>query len=143
MIKLKRIYEPPGPQDGFRILVDRLWPRGVSKSKGAVNLWLKEIAPSSELRGWFAHEPRKWEIFKKRYAKELESRRDLLRQIRRAERDSGTVTLLYAAKDRGRNNAVALKEFLRNAPRHRESFPRNWESSFSAAPRPQDRRSGD
>lgn len=117
MIKLKRIYEPPGPQDGFRILVDRLWPRGVSKSKSAVNLWLKEIAPSNELRAWFGHEPRKWETFKRRYEEELELRRELLRQIRRAERDNGTVTLLYAARDRNRNNAVALKDVLRKAPR--------------------------
>ena len=112
MIKTKRIYESPAKEDGFRILVDRLWPRGVQKEKAKIDLWLKEIAPSDDLRKWFAHDPQKWEEFKKKYAKELATKEGLLNEIRQTEKEKGTVTLLYSARDTERNNAVALKIIL-------------------------------
>jgi uncharacterized protein YeaO (DUF488 family) len=112
MIKTKRIYESPAEEDGFRILVDRLWPRGVQKEKAKIDLWLKEIAPSDDLRKWFAHDPQKWEEFKKKYAKELATKQGLLNEIRQKEKEKGTVTFLYSAKDTEHNNAVALKTIL-------------------------------
>ncbi len=112
MINIKRIYEKPEKTDGFRILVDRLWPRGVSKEKAKINLWLKEIAPSNELRKWFSHEPKKWDLFKKRYTKELESNHDLIKEIKSVEKKEKKVTLLYAARDQEHNEAVLLKEIL-------------------------------
>ncbi len=110
MIKIKRPYQPPEETDGFRILVDRLWPRGVSKEKAKVDLWLKEIAPSDDLRKWFAHDPEKWSQFQKRYREELKNKNSLLSTIRDLEKENGTVTLVYAAKDEKHNNAVVLKE---------------------------------
>ena len=112
MIKTKRIYESPAEEDGFRILVDRLWPRGVQKEKAKIDLWLKEIPPSDDLRKWFAHDPQKWEEFKKKYAKELATKQGLLNEIRQIEKEKGTVTFLYSAKDTEHNNAVALKTIL-------------------------------
>jgi uncharacterized protein YeaO (DUF488 family) len=112
MIKTKRIYESPAGEDGFRILVDRLWPRGVQKEKAKIDLWLKEITPSDELRKWFAHDPRKWEEFKKKYEKELNAKQELLNEVRRTEKEKGTITFLYSAKDTEHNNAVALKTLL-------------------------------
>jgi uncharacterized protein YeaO (DUF488 family) len=112
MIKTKRIYESPAEEDGFRILVDRLWPRGMQKEKAKIDLWLKEIAPSDDLRKWFAHDPQKWEEFKKKYAKELATKQGLLNEIRQIEKEKGTVTFLYSAKDTEHNNAVALKTIL-------------------------------
>jgi len=112
MIKIKRIYESAAEEDGFRILVDRLWPRGIKKEKAKIDLWLKEVAPSDELRKWFSHEPEKWEEFKKRYAKELAANQPLLKEIRQLEEEKGTVTLLYSARDVEHNNAVALKAVL-------------------------------
>jgi uncharacterized protein YeaO (DUF488 family) len=112
MIKTKRIYESPAEEDGFRILVDRLWPRGVQKEKAKIDLRLKEIAPSDDLRKWFAHDPQKWEEFKKKYAKELATKQGLLNEIRQIEKEKGTVTFLYSAKDTEHNNAVALKTIL-------------------------------
>ena len=112
MIKTKRIYESPAEEDGFRILVDRLWPRGVQKEKAKIDLWLKEIAPSDDLRKWFAHESQKWEEFKKKYVKELATKEGLLNEIRQIEKEKGTVTFLYSAKDTEHNNAVALKTIL-------------------------------
>ncbi len=111
MIKVKRVYGEPDKNDGFRILVDRLWPRGLSKNKLKIDLWLKDIAPSDELRKWFAHDQKKWSWFKERYFKELNKkseRIDLI--IEKARR--GLVTLLYGAKDEKFNNAIALKEYL-------------------------------
>lgn len=110
MLFIKRIYDLPSDDDGFRILVDRLWPRGVSKEKAKIDLWLKEIAPSNELRKWFGHEPGKWVEFKRRYFDELKNNSavNLLRDYMK----KGRVTLLYSAKDEKYNNAVALKEFL-------------------------------
>ena len=111
MLKLKRIYQQAEPADGRRILVDRLWPRGMSKERARVDWWLKEIAPSDELRRWFAHDPSRWEGFQTRYRAELEARRPLLDELRAlAARE--TVTLLYAARDEEHNNAVLLKELL-------------------------------
>ncbi|MGD9787149.1 MAG: DUF488 domain-containing protein [Sulfuricellaceae bacterium] len=114
MLKLKRAYEPPTSDDGFRVLVDRLWPRGVSKDAARIGLWLKEAAPSDELRKWFGHDPARWEEFKRRYFLELarnpEALAPLLGEVRR-----GPVTLVYAAKDETHNNAVALKAFIESA----------------------------
>ncbi|MBX5328233.1 MAG: DUF488 domain-containing protein [Candidatus Bathyarchaeota archaeon] len=115
MIKIKRVYDAPSKEDGYRILVDRLWPRGLSKEKANVDLWLREIAPSDELRKRFCHDPVKWEEFKEKYAEELERKRDLLRKIKQIEEEQGTVTLLYAAKDKEHNNAVALSNVLKSA----------------------------
>ena len=111
MIKIKRVYDAPVPDDGIRILVDRLWPRGLTKEKANVDLWLKEIAPSNELRKWYGHDPRKWVEFKKKYFKYLDTKRELVSQIiqKTKERD---VTLLYSSKEEKVNNAVALKEYV-------------------------------
>ncbi|MBI3465041.1 MAG: DUF488 family protein [Planctomycetes bacterium] len=111
MIRLKRIYDAPSKRDGLRLLVERLWPRGVSKEKAAVDLWLKELAPSTALRKWFNHEPEKWAEFRKRYWSELEKKGDLLILLKHRTTE-GTVTFVYAAQDREHNSAVALKEFL-------------------------------
>jgi uncharacterized protein YeaO (DUF488 family) len=115
MIRIKRIYEQATEEDGFRILVDRLWPRGLSKEKAKVDLWLKEIAPSGELRKWFSHDPAKWAEFKEKYAKELSAKQSLLKEIRRMETEKGALTLLYSARDVKHNNAVALQAVLERA----------------------------
>lgn len=111
MIRVKRIYDPPAKGDGLRILVDRVWPRGMSKEKAAVDLWLKHVAPSTELRKWFGHEPERWPEFKRRYQIELSKHADTLNEIRSRGR-KGAITLLFAAKDTAHNNAVALLEYL-------------------------------
>jgi uncharacterized protein YeaO (DUF488 family) len=110
-IKLKRAYEQPDPGDGRRILVDRLWPRGVKKADAAIDFWLRDIAPSAELRRWFAHRPERWPEFRRRYLAELQERPELIEEIRKAAR-GGPVTLVYAARDEAHNDAVALKELL-------------------------------
>ncbi|PTQ79255.1 uncharacterized protein YeaO (DUF488 family) [Nitrosospira multiformis] len=112
-LKLKRVYEPFDKNDGTRILVDRLWPRGMTKAKAGVDIWLKELAPSAELRKWFGHDPDKWTDFKKRYRIELEENDEQLARLRE-EIKKGAVTLLYGAKDEEHNDAVALAEFLRD-----------------------------
>lgn len=109
MIKIKRVYEEPSNEDCFRILVDRLWPRGLSKVKVKVELWLKEIAPGEGLRKWFAHDPKKWDEFRRRYFEELKDKKELDLIIEKAH---GGVTLLYGAKDEKHNNAAALKEYI-------------------------------
>lgn len=109
--KVKRIYDTPDKNDGFRILVDRLWPRGLKKEKAKVDQWLKEIAPSDELRKWFAHDPEKWEAFKRRYFEELGNKRELIEWIIKRGRE-GPVTLLYGAEEENFNNAIALKEYI-------------------------------
>ena len=114
MTSIKRIYEKPSDADGFRILVDRLWPRGMSKKDAKVDLWLKEIAPGDDLRKWFSHDPEKWDEFRRRYFKELDAltgKEGLLGVIAEHAR-KGIVTLLFAAKDEDHNNAVALMEYL-------------------------------
>ena len=111
MIKIKRIYDTPAEDDGFRILVDRLWPRGLTKEKAKVDLWLKEIAPSDQLRKWYAHDPKKWAEFRKRYFSDLDTKRELVNQIVQKTKE-GDVTLLYSSKEEKINNAVALKEYI-------------------------------
>ncbi len=112
MLKIKRIYEKPDKNDGARILVDRLWPRGMTKEKADIDLWLKELGPSTELRKWFAHDPAKWQAFKSKYKKELKDKKDLLDQIKNYEK-KGPVTLLYGARDTGHNEAIVLQEYLK------------------------------
>jgi len=111
MIKLKRIYEAPSEDDGIRILVERLWPRGISKEKAQVDEWLKEIAPSPELRKWFQHDPAKWPEFQKRYRKELDQNKERVKELKRRARGK-TVTFVYAARDEEHNSAVLLKEYI-------------------------------
>jgi len=115
MIRIKRVYDKPSKEDGYRILVDRLWPRGLSKQKAKVDLWLKEIAPSDELRKSFCHDLARWEEFNKKYTEELKSKKNLLHKIKQIEKEKRTVTLLYAAKDEEHNNAVALSGILKSA----------------------------
>ena len=111
MIKLKRIYEKPLKEDGIRILVERLWPRGFTKERAAINLWLKDIAPSSELRKWFGHDPARWEEFRNRYWAELTEKKELIASLKQKSKQ-GTVTLIYSSSDEKHNSAVALKMFL-------------------------------
>ena len=110
-IKIKRAYETPDDEDGQRILVDRLWPRGISKDRARIDFWPKELAPSTELRRWYGHDPEKWTEFKARYFKELDTQpvlmKELLEWIRR-----GTVTFVYSSKERRLNNAVAIREYV-------------------------------
>lgn len=111
MIKVKRIYDLPSPDDGKRILVDRLWPRGLKKEEADIDEWMKDIAPSAELRKWFSHDPSKWDEFRERYKKELRQKADLVERIKTLAK-KGNVTLLFSAKDIEHNNAVALREFI-------------------------------
>jgi len=111
-IRLKRAYEPPSAEDGLRVLVDRLWPRGRSKTEAAIDRWLKEVAPSSELRRWFGHDLRKWDQFGKKYEAELSGRGDLLRELRQAAQE-GPLTLVYSARDQEHNQAVVLRDVLK------------------------------
>jgi len=110
-VRLKRAYEPADADDGTRILVDRLWPRGVSKARAAVDEWMKEIAPSAKLRKWFGHDPARWEEFCRRYAAEVHRQPELLERLRALAR-RGPVTLVYAAHDEQHNDAVALRELV-------------------------------
>jgi uncharacterized protein YeaO (DUF488 family) len=110
-VKLKRVYEPPAAGDGTRILVDRLWPRGIAKDKAKIDLWLRDIAPSDALRKRFHGHPEDWDAFRAAYAAELTRAGEAVRDLRRYLRKGG-VTLLYAARDEERNNAVALKQWL-------------------------------
>lgn len=111
MIRLKRAYEEVSPADGERILVERLWPRGLTRQRAAIDLWLKNVAPSPELRKWFGHDPAKWTEFERRYWKELQSNKEPVDLLRRKARQ-GPVTLVYAARDQEHNAALALKQFL-------------------------------
>ncbi len=111
MIKLKRVYDRPEKGDGLRILVDRLWPRGLTKEKAKIDLWMKEIAPSHALRKWVHHDPKRWPEFKKRYFAELAKNKELVENIL-SQSKGQTLTLLFAAKDEQQNNAVALREYL-------------------------------
>jgi uncharacterized protein YeaO (DUF488 family) len=110
-IHLKRAYEAPARADGTRVLVDRIWPRGIKKADAKVDLWLRDIAPSTELRHWFKHDPEKWDEFQRRYAKELQNAGEAL-QCLQERCANGRVTLVYAAKDTAHNNAVALERIL-------------------------------
>jgi uncharacterized protein YeaO (DUF488 family) len=111
VIQLKRVYEPATPQDGTRFLVERLWPRGIKKESLRFDAWLKDVAPSTELRQWFAHDPAKWEGFQRRYFAELDAHVEALAPMRKAVR-KGPVTLLFSSHDVAHNNAVALKRYL-------------------------------
>jgi uncharacterized protein YeaO (DUF488 family) len=113
-VQLKRAYDPPAKTDGVRILVDRLWPRGLSKRRASIDLWLKEVAPSAELRKWFGHDPKKWRSFRGRYARELNHHLDQLRLIKNKAKEE-RVTLIYGARDQEHNEAVVLKRFLESA----------------------------
>ena len=111
MLKTKRVYEPTKPSDGTRFLVDRLWPRGIKKEELKMKVWLKDVAPSPDLRKWFAHDPAKWGEFQKRYRAELKANPDAWQPILEAAK-KGNVTLLYSARDTEHNSAILLKEFL-------------------------------
>ena len=110
-IFIKRIYEPPSTNDGYRVLVDRLWPRGIKKQDARIDEWLKEVAPSTELRKWFNHEPEKWKAFTKKYAGELRAS-SAYKSLQSLIEQHGAVTLVYAARDEHFNQAVALQQML-------------------------------
>ncbi len=110
-VAIKRVYEPAAAADGRRILVDRLWPRGLTKEKAAVDLWLKEVAPSDELRKWFGHDPQKWSEFQRRYRAELDSNEEAVQTLKQAI-GKGPATLVYGAHDEQHNQAVALRDWL-------------------------------
>jgi uncharacterized protein YeaO (DUF488 family) len=110
-IKIKRVYEKSDKEDGIRILVDRLWPRGLTKEKAGIDLWLKDIAPSTELRKWFGHDPDKWEEFRKRYGSELKKNKEQVALLKE-QMKKGFVTLVYGSKDEEHNEALVLKELL-------------------------------
>ncbi|MCJ7457969.1 MAG: DUF488 family protein [candidate division Zixibacteria bacterium] len=111
MLKVKRVYEEPAKEDGFRILIDRLWPRGLTKERAKVDLWLKDIAPSDALRKWYGHDPKKWLEFKHRYFSELKDKKESLDLIE-SKAKKGTVTILFGSKEERFNNAMALKEYF-------------------------------
>jgi uncharacterized protein YeaO (DUF488 family) len=115
-IKIKRAYERPSSTDGYRILVDRLWPRGISKDKAKVVFWLRELAPSTELRRWYGHDPEKWSDFKSRYFAELDGNPEMVNELIEYVR-KGTVTFVYSSKEQQLNNAVALKEYIKSLTR--------------------------
>lgn len=116
MVRMKRVYEKPEKEDGWRVLVDRLWPRGVKKEAARMDVWMKEIAPSDALRKWFGHEPAKWAEFQKKYRVELADKAGLLAELRKMEKERGTLTLLFGANDEERNQAVVLAEVLQAKP---------------------------
>jgi len=116
MIKLKRVYESPSAEDGLRVLVDRLWPRGLTKERAAVDLWAKDVAPSTELRKWFGHDPAKWKQFQIRYKKELQEKKDALHRLKQSTEERN-VTLVYGARDAEHNEALVLKKVLERQER--------------------------
>ncbi len=124
MLKIKRIYVPPARSDGYRVLVDRLWPRGLSKSKARVDLWMKEIGPSDALRKWFGHDPARWTAFRTRYWRELRQTPQLTREIKKLLKERRTVTLLFSARDEQHNQAVALCAFLLRGRRAKAKSPK-------------------
>ena len=118
-IRLKRAYEPAAPSDGYRVLIDRLWPRGVSRERAELDEWDKELPPSTELRQWFGHAPSRFEEFRRRYVDELSEHRPRLTELRRRAR-KGTLTLVYSARDTEHNDAVVLADVLRRGLRRSE-----------------------
>jgi uncharacterized protein YeaO (DUF488 family) len=122
-IRLKRAYDPPSADDGERVLVDRLWPRGLRKSAAAIDRWLKEIAPSTELRRWFGHDPGRWSEFRRRYRTELSGHADLVSELQALARQK-PVTLIYAARDERHNEAVVLRDVLLAAAADPQSLPK-------------------
>lgn len=121
-VRLKRAYEPAAPSDGYRILIDRLWPRGVSRERAKLDEWDRKLPPSTELRQWFGHEPSRFEEFRRRYIEELRSERPRLAELRRRARH-GTLTLVYSARDNEHNDAVVLAEVLRRGLSKAEKRP--------------------
>ena len=117
-VRVKRAYETPASSDGYRVLIDRIWPRGISRAQARLGEWAQELAPSSDLRRWFDHDPARFEEFRRRYSAELAARGDELRELRRRAR-AGTVTLVYGARDTEHNDAVVLAEILRRGRRSR------------------------
>jgi uncharacterized protein YeaO (DUF488 family) len=117
-VRLKRVYEPSDPSDGYRVLIDRLWPRGVRRDAAGLDEWARELAPSSELRRWFGHDPERFNEFRRRYTAELAGQDSKLQELRRRARN-GTLTLVYGARDREHNDAVVLAEILRAGRRSR------------------------
>jgi uncharacterized protein YeaO (DUF488 family) len=113
MVRVKRVYEKAEKGDGWRVLVDRLWPRGMTKEKAKADVWMKDVGPSDALRKWFGHEPKKWTAFQKRYRAELADKKAMIAELKKMEKEHGTLTLLYGAKDEEHNQAVALAEFLK------------------------------
>lgn len=113
-VRIKRAYEPAERSDGYRVLIDRIWPRGVSKDEARLDEWARELAPSSELRRWFGHEPAKFQEFRRRYRAELAGHEEQLRGLRRRSR-GGTLTIVYSARDTEHNNAVVLADLLRRS----------------------------
>ncbi len=113
MIKIKRVYEESDTQDGWRVLVDRLWPRGVKKDATKIDLWMKDVAPSDALRKWFAHDPNKWPEFQKKYRAELKKKIELLAELKTMEKEHGTLTLFFGARDEERNQAIVLAAVLK------------------------------
>ncbi|MBS3649206.1 DUF488 family protein [Pseudaminobacter sp. 19-2017] len=111
-INIKRVYEPAGEADGFRVLVDRVWPRGMTKEKAEVDLWMKDIGPSTDLRKWFSHDPERWEEFRRRYREELAKEPELIEELRGYAR-KGPLTLVYSAKDEAHNQAVVIREVVK------------------------------
>lgn len=109
-VRIKRVYDPPSPDDGFRLLIDRLWPRGLTKSAAAADEWMRDVAPSTALRTWYHHQTEKWPEFRERYLAELATNGALVERIRELEREHGTVTLLYGAKDEQHNQATVLAD---------------------------------
>lgn len=114
MIKIKRVYEKPAKQDGFRVLVDRLWPRGMKKEAAHVDVWMKDVAPSDALRKWFGHEAERWAEFQKRYRQELAQAKNRVGELEKMEKEHGTLTLLFGAKDEQHNQAVVLEQVLKS-----------------------------
>lgn len=115
-VKLKRIYDKPEDDDGLRVLVERLWPRGLSKKDARVDLWVKDAAPSTELRKWFSHDPSKWKEFKKRYYGELDKKREVVERLLEILKRNEQITLVFASRERECNNSAALKEYLDTLP---------------------------
>jgi uncharacterized protein YeaO (DUF488 family) len=113
MIKIKRVYEKPAKEDGWRVLVDRLWPRGMKKEGAHLDSWVKDVAPSDALRKWFGHEPEKWSAFQKRYRGELKKNKGLIAELKKMEKEHKTLTLLFGAKDQEHNQAIVLADTLK------------------------------
>ena len=116
MIKLKRAYTASAPEDDRRFLVDRVWPRGIRRDAADIEAWVKEAGPSTELRKWFGHDPERWTEFQKRYRQELKNKSDLLAHIKELEKEHGSITLVFSARDEERNQAVVLRDFLAKRP---------------------------
>lgn len=113
MIKIKRVYEKAAKEDGWRVLVDRLWPRGVTKDAARLDAWMKDVAPSNSLRSWFGHEPEKWDGFQQRYRGELAEKKEMVAELRKMAKEHETLTLLFGAKDEEHNQAVVLADILK------------------------------